>query len=73
MNPAYIAATFGPAGAPQPNAKPVRWLTASADDSFQMQPVGGQPVYQQPAPQPQQQKQHFGINDALKLKNLLGK
>ncbi len=74
MNSAYIASTFGPAGAPQPNTKPVRWLTASADDSFQMQPVGGQPVYQQPAPQqPQQQKQQFGINDALNLKKLLGK
>jgi hypothetical protein len=52
-------ATLGPAGVPQPSSKPSRWLTASADDSFQTQPVGGQPQ------QPRQTK--FGIQDLKKL------
>lgn len=73
MNSAYVSATFGSAGVPPANVKPARWLTASAEDSFQMQPVGSQPSYAQPTQQAPQQKQHFGINDALNLKRLLGK
>lgn len=33
MNSSYIAATFGPAGAPQPDAKSARWLTVSTTHS----------------------------------------
>lgn len=76
MDHAYVAATFGPAGAPLASQKPARWL-AAADDSFQMQPVGGpsygQPIQMQQQPQPQQPRQQFGLNDAMNLKRLLGK
>lgn len=74
MDTSYVVNTFGSAGAPQPSGKPARWLTASADDSFQMQPVGGQPSYAPPIQQqPQQPRQQFGMNEAMNLKRLLGK
>jgi hypothetical protein len=81
MDAAYIKATFGPAGAPQVASKPARWLFASSDDSFQMQPVGAAPVAQ-PVPQPvqaqqqaqsQQQRQKFTVNDAMNIKKLFYK
>lgn len=55
MGQGYVSATFGPAGAPSGSVKPLRWLTASAGDSFKTQPVGASA----------QQKPHVGINDAM--------
>jgi hypothetical protein len=68
----YTNSVFGPAGMPQANARPARWLLASADESFQMQSVGAQSANAANPPQPtQQQNGKVGINDALK--KLLGK
>jgi len=65
---AYANSVFGPAGMPQTNTRPARWLLASADDNSQILPVGGQSAN---AANPQQQHNKFGVNDALK--KLLGK
>jgi hypothetical protein len=50
MDSGFILTSFGPSSAPPPrNLKPMHWLTASADDNFQTQSVGGPPIYQQPS------------------------
>lgn len=41
LSPAYVAATFGPTGAPRQKNGSVRWLSAGADDPLSGSLVGG--------------------------------
>jgi len=67
MDAAYLANTFGAAGAPQVAQHQARWLTAVVDTSFQPQPIGtGQAA-------PQQQNHPASHKSGLSaLKGLLG-